>query len=438
MGKVLIVEDTDDVRQVISDIVKTEGYSVFTAENGAEAIAALEGNVVDLVFLDIGLPDVNGIELIPTIRKLGRDVEIVMLTSNNDARSAVNSLKAGAVDYILKPFELIEFKNILNRLMVNRMSLRQARVDSRSSGRTADLLGNSRKMLRLKEDIATAAAVKAPVLITGETGTGKELVARALHFHGGKGNGVFVKVDCGTLAANIIESELFGHEKGAFTGAAGARTGLVELADGGTLFLDEIGNLPLELQPKLLRLIEEYTFRRVGGSKDIRVNVRVVAATNDDVVEMCRQGRFREDLYYRLNVVNLRIPPLRDREQDVLQLADHYLHHFAGEMKKNVKGFTPEAEEMLLAHDWPGNVRELKNFLERSVIYCKGERISIVGLDGAVGEIRDNIFGNQPVTLKVMEENYIRHILKSAGNNKSMAARILGISRTTLRDKINK
>jgi DNA-binding NtrC family response regulator len=435
MGNILIVEDSPDLQMVLRDVAEKEGYVVFAANSGAEALAVARSQVVDLVFLDIGLPDLSGIELIGSLQHLIPDVDVVMLTAVNDARTAVEALKSGAIDYILKPFELLEFRKLLNRLMAARQSARQLRIDSLEKGRGWELLGQSPVMVGLRQHIATAATVRAPVLICGETGTGKELVARALHSRAG--TGVFVKVDCGTLSANIIEAELFGYEKGAFTDARETRKGLVEVADGGILFLDEIGNLPLALQPKLLRLIEESVFRRVGGVHDIQVNVRIVAATNINIEEEIRQGHFREDLFYRLNVITLIPPPLRQRREDILLLADHYLRFFAGEMNKRLRGLTPETEEALLAYDFPGNVRELKNLIERAVIYSQGERLSLVGLTSrSAGEVDDTPEGREFVTLKEMEREYIQQVLVASGQNKSQAARILGISRATLREKL--
>jgi len=436
MGKVLIVEDSSDLRLVLRDVVAREGYVVFTAETGAEALVVARSQVLDLVFLDIGLPDINGIELIGLLHQQTPGVEVVMLTALNDARTAVEALKSGASDYILKPFDLLEFRNLLNRLLAARLSARQLHIDSREKGSGAELLGRSPVMVALRQHIATAAAVKAPVLICGETGTGKELVARALH--GKSGSGVFVKVDCGTLSASIIEAELFGYEKGAFTDARETRKGLVEIADGGTLFLDEIGNLPLVLQPKLLRLIEESTFRRVGGVNDIQVNVRIVAATNINIEEEIRQGRFREDLFYRLNVITLTPPPLRERRDDILLLADHYLRYFAGQMNKPLLGFTPDTEETLCTYDFPGNVRELKNLIERAVIYSQGERLALVGLSGRADYPENSCAQQAPVliSLKDIERRHIQQVLAATSQNKSQAARILGISRATLRDKL--
>lgn len=436
MGKVLVVEDSSDLLLVLRDVVAREGYVVFTAETGAEALAVARNQVLDLVFLDIGLPDINGIELISLLQLQTPEVEVVMLTAVNDARTAVDALKSGASDYILKPFDLVEFRKLLNRLMAARLSSRQLQIDSREKGRGVELLGQSPVMVALRQHIATAAVVKAPVLICGETGTGKELVARALH--GKSGSGIFVKVDCGTLSTGIIESELFGYEKGAFTDARETRKGLVEIADGGILFLDEIGNLPMPLQPKLLRLIEESTFRRVGGVNDIQVNVRIVAATNVNIEEEIRQGRFREDLFYRLNVITLTPPALRQRRDDILLLADHYLRFYAGEMNKRILGFTPETEEALVAYDFPGNVRELKNLIERAVIYSQGERLTLVGLHGrpATTENSGTQLATELMSLKEIELRHIQQVLTATSQNKSHAARILGISRATLREKL--
>jgi DNA-binding NtrC family response regulator len=290
-------------------------------------------------------------------------------------------------------------------------------------------------MRQVKETIAMAAEVDAPVLITGETGTGKELAARAIHDSRSRKNGVFVKVDCGTLSANLIESELFGHDRGAFTDAFRDKKGLVEVADDGTLFLDEIGNLPISLQPKLLRLIEESIFRKVGGIKDIRVRVRIIAATNADIGREIDAGNFREDLYYRLNVIPLELPPLRDRGRDVLLLADSFLRTLGAELKKEIKGITPSAIDAMLAHDWPGNIRELRNLIEREVIFCKGGWLAPTGLRPAPAAAPPH--EDEFITLRENEKRYIRKVLKYTNNNKSKTARILEISRTTLREKLD-
>lgn len=433
MGTILIVDDVEDLRFSLAQTVKKLGYSVVTAANGSEAIEALRSRIVDLIFLDIGLPDTDGIALIPRLKEIGPDVDIVILTGNNDAKTAVQSLHEGAVDYIVKPFDLIEFKTILHRIMQSRLMSKQAMLHEH--GGAESIIGNSEGMRHLKSGIEMAANVDSPVLITGETGSGKELVARAIHQCRKQKKGVFVKIDCATLSANLIESELFGHVKGAFTDAFSDKKGLVEIAAHGTLFLDEIGTLPISLQPKLLRLIEEATFRRVGGVKDIQATVRIIAATNADLKQEITTGSFREDLYYRLNVVPLDLPPLRARGEDILLLADFFLHQFCLDQKKNIKGIAPSAREAMLNYGWPGNIRELRNLIEREVIFCKSDWLTPSGIDTPDNQMNQS--EDEPlVTLKQHQKKYIQKVLNLTGNNKSEAARILNISRTTLREKL--
>ncbi len=430
MATVLIVDDAEDISFSLGNLVKKEGFTPVIAATGNEALAILKTNIIDLIFLDIGLPDINGIKLIPAIREIAADSDIVMLTGRNEAKSAVDSLKAGAVDYIVKPFELIEFTTSLNRLMQSRLASKMAAIQSQKDD-DSTMIGESQAMQPVKEALATAAEVKSPVLITGETGTGKELAAKAVHQQQ-TNKGVFVKVDCGTLSANLIESELFGYEKGAFTDAQASKKGLVEIADGGTLFLDEIGNLPISLQPKLLRLIADSTFRRVGGTRDIKVSVRIIAATNNNIEQQVANGHFRQDLFYRLNVIPIHLPPLRQRQDDIVLLAEYYLHYFNRELKKNIKGFTDIARANLLSHDWPGNIRELRNLVEREVIFCKSEWLQFQGDSPLTGKREDNV---QMASLAELERKHIANVLKACNNNKSKAAEILGITRTTLRTK---
>ena len=431
MGTVLIVDDQEDMRATLAAIVARQGHRASTAASGAEALEILHSSLIDLVFLDIGLPDVSGLDLIAAIREAGGDIDIVMLTGINEAKTAVQALRAGAVDYIVKPFEMVEFKATMKRLLQARLMKKRAALLEEQVGLAA-ILGESPPMMRVKEAIAMAALVDSPVLITGETGTGKELAARAIHSGRPGDNGVFVKVDCGTLSPSLMESELFGHDKGAFTDARSEKRGLVELAHGGTLFLDEIGNLPIDLQPKLLRLIEESTFRKVGGLKDIAVKIRIIAATNADIEEQISLGRFREDLFYRLNVLPIPLPPLRHRGDDVLLLADCLLQGICREMKKDIGGFTPEGRQRIISYSWPGNIRELRNAIEREVIFSRGATIAM----GCIGEgDKVPLVKKEPLTtLKEMERQYIRKVLAAVDQNKSKAARILGISRTTLRE----
>ncbi|HIJ79802.1 MAG: sigma-54 dependent transcriptional regulator [Desulfobulbaceae bacterium] len=434
MGKVLLIDDSSDMLFSLSKTVKKEGFTVFTAASGAQALEILGSQIIDLIFLDIGLPDINGIDLISRIKKITGDPDIVMLTGMNDAKTAVEALKAGAIDYILKPFDLIEFKTILTRTMQARLLSKKVFLAQKPMG-LEQIIGTSKEVLRLKEEIKTAAEVRCPVLITGETGTGKELVARAIHDRGG-GNAVFIKVDCGTLSANLIESELFGYEKGAFTDAKADKKGLVEMADGGCLFLDEIGNLPLALQPILLRLIEESTFRKVGGVKDVHVNIKIIAATNVNLKQEIKQGTFREDLYYRLNVLQLKLPSLQERGDDVLLLANFFLRQFNRELNKQIRGFSLAAETAIRNYAWPGNIRELKNAIERAVIFCRNEWIDPQILN--LNQPNAGIDQTEPtlLTLDQMTTRHIKRVLQATGHNKTRAAAVLDISRTTLRDKL--
>ena len=433
MGSVLIVDDQEDLRFSLAKIVEKQGYRATTAANGKDALDMLNRTITDLVFLDIGLPDGNGIDLIAKIKEQNGDIDIVMLTGINEAKTAVQALRAGAVDYIVKPFDIIEFKAILERILQARLMKKKASLLHHEVG-IATIIGTSPPMQRVKEAIRLASQVDAAVLITGETGTGKELVARAIHDSKLGRNGVFVKVDCGTLSSSLMESELFGYEKGAFTDARNAKKGLVEIANGGTLFLDEIGNLPIDLQPKLLRLIEESTFRRVGGLKDIEVKIRIIAATNADIVEQIDKGGFREDLYYRLNVLPIPLPPLRDRGGDILLLADFFLHELQKEVKKELHGFTPEARTAILGHQWQGNIRELRNLIEREAIFNQSGWLTMAGL---VSEAQSHPREKDPLlSLKEVELLHIQKVLNAVNNNKSKAARILGISRTTLRESL--
>ena len=433
MSSVLIVDDQEDLRYALSKVVQRQGYSVTTAASGQDAMEILQSTVIDLIFLDIGLPDVNGIDLIPTIKETSEELDIVILTGLNDAKTAVDALRAGAIDYIVKPFELLEFTSILNRVLQARISRKKASLEHTVIGLDS-IIGESPGMQKVKKAIQTAAEVDSPVLVSGETGTGKELVARAIHESRSGTNGVFVKIDCGTLSNALIESELFGHEKGAFTDARQEKKGLVEIAAGGTLFLDEIGNLPMDLQPKLLRLIEESTFRRVGGVKDISVKIRIVAATNADLLENIARANFREDLYYRLNVIPIALPPLRDRGNDIILLAESFLHQFAKELRRSVQGFSPDGLARLQQHSWYGNIRELRNTIEREIIFNKGHWLAMNSLTEECS-VKTN--DKDPlVSLKEMERRYIKKVLARVNNNKSKAARILEISRTTLREKL--
>jgi len=436
MSTILIIDDDDNIGFSLQKLVKKQGYSATLATSGTEGLEQLSHTITDLVLLDIDLPDISGLELIKNIKDISPDSDIIVLTGMDDAKTAVEALKSGAIDYIVKPFELVKFRSIIDRIMQSRI-INKKFIQAKESQKETGIIGSSSAMRVVEDKIAVAAEVLSPVLITGETGTGKEVTARAIHNRSKlRNHGVFVKVDCGTLSSQLIESELFGYEKGAFTGARKAKKGLVEIAHGGTLFLDEIGNLPIDVQPKFLRLIEEGTFRRVGGLTDKKVTLRIITATNIAIPEEIRQGNFREDLFYRLNVIPIDLPPLAKRGEDVLELADFFLLKLKNDLKKEIHGFTPEAYEALKTHTWPGNIRELKNFIEREVIFCRDKWLSLPSLTKTESALGFKQPTNFPLPLKEMEQHYIQQVLQHTGGNKSAAARILQISRTTLREKL--
>ena len=435
MGKVLIIEDNEDLLFALEKTIEKEGYAVRTAKTGENASRILDEEIIDIIFLDIGLPDINGIDLIPIFKLKDPDTDIIMLTGRDDVASAVSSIKAGAMDYITKPFEIEEIKIILKRTMQTKLALRRLRSIEDKEQHLENIISTSKLMKRLKGDIKKVADAPSSVLITGETGVGKELVASAIHELSRRARGAFIKVDCGAIPEHVFETEFFGHERGAFTDAREMKKGLIEISDGGTLFLDEVGNLPYNLQPKFLRVLEESTFRRIGGIKDIKADLRVIAATNKSLENDVRERKFRDDLFYRLSVICLDVPPLRERREDIPVLATFFLQKFSGEIKKPVRGITKEAMELMTAYHWPGNIRELKNTIERAIIFLSDEWItpSLIHLDrsGTTAEC------NELLPLQEYEKKYIEKVLNSVKGNRSAAARLLNITRTTLRAKLN-
>ncbi len=429
----LLVEDDENLTFVLSNLLKEFSIKTYPSETLSQARQFLENEDPDLVILDLGLPDGDGSGLIEEIRANLPDTAILIITGRDDATTAVNSLKMGVIDYIVKPFDLNELRKTINRIILKILARRDVLSEQDSEGPL--LIGQSRQIKMINREIHRIADYPLPVLITGQTGTGKELVARAIHKASTVFKGPFVKVDCGVLSPTIIESELFGYEKGAFTDAKTSKAGLVEIANGGVLFFDEITNLPYELQSKLLQLIEEKRFRRVGGLKEIEVNLRIIAATNEKIEDLIKKGSFREDLYWRLNAITLNLPPLRERREDILCLAYYFLEKYCRQIKKTLKGFNDEAEKLLLIHPWPGNVRQLRNAVERAVIYCKGQWVGPedLALTYATAQKQDSF---QIKPLSEIERDYIKRVLEVTKGNKTMAARLLGISRTTLREKI--
>jgi len=444
---ILIIEDDETLRLTLSRFLRRRGAEVVETNSLAGARAFLRQGRFGVTLLDLNLPDGNGLDLIPLLREADADALIVVMTAYPEVRTAVTALKAGAWDYINKPFDLEDLLELLGRADETRRLRREVawrRAQGDACARTA-LVGESvafREMLEVTRRIAAAGQV--PVLICGESGSGKELVAQTVHCRSPRAQGPWVAVNCSALPAGLMESELFGHEKGAFTDAKQAKRGLLELADGGALFLDEIGDLPLDLQPKLLRVLETRRFRRVGGSREIQVDVRFVAATHRNLPEMVRAGTFREDLFYRLNVGSIEVPPLRARREDILPLASHLLREVAQRIGIPTPGLAPEVVPLLLAYAWPGNVRELRNVLERAAILAGGEPIRAAHLPremqpqsgtGVCPQPRARSDG-RPATLAEVEAAHIRYVLALAEGNKTRAAEWLGISRLTLRNKL--
>jgi two-component system NtrC family response regulator/two-component system response regulator HydG len=441
--RVLIVDDDNDARTGLADVLRGRGFRVETARDGFKALRKLEDFAPDLLVTDLRMPGMDGLALARRAREIDPDSVAIVMTAYGAVDSALGAIRDGVTDYVLKPFRIDDVLRVIEpalaqrRLRRDAARLRAGRVDDDT--RLHQLVGASPVMRAMFDTLVQVAPSRASVLVTGESGTGKELVARALHELSPRAAGPFVTVHAAALAETLLESELFGHERGAFTGAAARREGRFQQAQGGTLFLDEIGDLSLMTQVKLLRFLQEREFERVGGNQTIKVDVRVVAATNADLREKVRAGAFREDLFYRLNVISIAVPPLRLRASDVVLLAAHFLDRFAYESARKIRGFAPDALARLAAHGWPGNVRELENAIERAVVVCRGAEIGVADLPPEVagGERRA---GDAPVvpgaTLEEVERHTILATLEHTGGSTSRAAEILGVSVRTVQKRL--
>lgn len=434
--KILIADDDAVIRDIFKKALENE-YEILLATNGSEAMEKIEQEMPDLVLLDIRMPPPDGMEILRNLKNR-YDIPAIMITAVKDVKTAVEAMKLGAFDYLVKPFELDEVKLCIKRALENRdmrRELEQLRREVKEKYGFKNIIGSSPAMKQVFELMSKVLDNDITVLIEGESGTGKELVARAIHYNGSRRKGPFIAIDCGAIPENLLESELFGYEKGAFTGAVASKPGKIELANGGTLFLDEISNLKPDLQSKLLRILEEKKIYRLGGVKPIEVDVRIIAATNVDLEEMVKAGKFREDLFYRINVFKIKLPPLRERKEDIPLLVQHFVKLYARSFSKSVKGVTPAAMQRLLSYDWPGNVRELENLIQRAVILCDGDYIDE---DALQIPTRSRQMGLAGKSLDEIEKEAILETLKMTGGNISQAARILGITRKTLRMKMDK
>jgi DNA-binding NtrC family response regulator len=378
--RILIADDELNMRRVLEAILKRAGYQVVTAANGNEALLHMSREI-NMVITDLKMPGLDGMGLLRKLSSDYPDVPVVMITAHGSVENAVEAVKLGAFDYLEKPFEQEQIHQIVTKAMRTHMlSRRDARPEDTTAHGRFRLVGESSAIRQVYAVVEKVADTPSTVLITGESGTGKELVARALHDNSSRHSGPFIKINCAAIPKTLMESELFGYEKGAFTGAVGSKPGRFELAHGGTLFLDEIGEIPVEMQVKLLRVLQESEFERVGGIKTIKVDVRLLTATNRDLAAEITTGGFRDDLYYRLNVVPIHLPALRERRQDIPLLVDHFIARFNERLKKQITAVEPEAIERLVAHNWPGNIRELENVIERTILFCEGPEIRLVDL----------------------------------------------------------
>jgi len=456
---VLVADDELNMRRVLEAMLRREGYDVITAANGVEAMGGMgtKGGV-HTVITDLKMPGLDGMGLLKRLSAEYPDVPVVMITAHGSVESAVEAVKLGAFDYLEKPFEQEQIRQVVAKAInTYALSRRDARPEEPSGHGRFRLVGQSPAIRTIYGIVEKVANTPSTVLISGESGTGKELIARALHENSSRHSGPFIKINCAAIPKTLMESELFGYDKGAFTGAVGAKPGRFELAHGGTLFLDEIGEIPIEMQVKLLRVLQESEFERVGGIKTIKVDVRLVTATNRDLLAEVGAGAFREDLFYRLNVVPIHIPPLRERREDIPLLADHFIAKFNDRLKKEIAAITPEAVERLVAYQWPGNIRELENLMERTVLFCEGPEIRVSDLPPEVagapapqpGSAAAHAAGEElprpaPESLKEavraeterVERELIQRALDATGGNVTQAARKLKISRKSLQTKM--
>ena len=443
-AKILVVDDEPSHCKMLEAVLSAEGYEVTHAADGAEAVAEVEKRFFDLILMDIRMQRTGGIEALRAIKEISPGIPIIIMTAYASVETAVAALKSGAYDYLTKPLDIDELKIMLthalqhHRLEQENLQLRE-QLDDRFD--FSSIIGSSTSMKKVFETVALVAPTEVTVLICGESGTGKELVANAIHLNSPRGERPFIKVNCAALPEPLLESELFGHEKGAFTGAVSRRKGRFQLAHESSIFLDEIAEMAPATQAKILRVLQERSFEPVGGSETVQVDTRVIAATNRNLEEEIRAGRFREDLFYRLNVVQIEVPPLRDRREDIPLLANFFIKHYAEKNRRHIKGLTPHALDLFMRYEWPGNVRELENVIERAVIMARGDMVAPDALPEAIQATGESS-GVIPVelragrSLKEVEKEMILRTLAESGGNRTHAARILGISRRTLQLKL--
>ena len=451
MATILVVDDEHLIRWSLEQQLRREGYTILLGETGAEALQKAQEESPDLVLLDVRLPDADGLQVLERLRAADQEALVIMITAHGGIDSAVRAMKLGAYDYVIKPFDMDELKLTVKKALETKTLRRQVarfQAEQREGSSLDDIVGVSQAIRDLKTLIRRIAESDATtVLLEGESGTGKDLVARVIHFESARVKAPFMAVNCVALPEHLLESELFGHEKGAFTDARALKKGLFEQADGGTVYLDEIGDMRPGLQAKLLRLIEEKTFRRVGGLKDMRSDVRIIAATNRELAKAIEEEQFRKDLYFRLKVFPIYIPPLREHPEDILPLATFFIGRFNRDMRREILGLHPDAQACLKAYSWPGNVRELRNVIERGMILASGNTVGVEHLLPEIVPVRTPsepqkavpvALPTEGLRLEEVERDLVRQALEATGGNQVRAARLLGISRDALRNRMKK
>ncbi|MEO8904738.1 MAG: sigma-54 dependent transcriptional regulator [Polyangiaceae bacterium] len=446
MRRVLVVDDEENLRLVLRTLLRRHGYEVETAESGEVALGMVDSFGPDVVLTDVRMPKMGGLDLLTTLKAKGNEATVIVMSAYGNMDLALEAMKAGAYDYVQKPFKPDEVVLALRKAEERELLRRENRAlrdEIRKEHKFEDILAKSQKMQDIFRTISKIAEYKTTVLVAGESGVGKELVARAIHHRSTRRGGSFVAVNCGAIPENLLESELFGHKKGAFTDAIQDRRGLFEEADGGSLFLDEIGELPLALQVKLLRVLEDEKIRRVGDTRDIKVDVRIITATHRDLLAETKAGRFREDLFYRLNVLPILVPPLRDRRDDIPLLIDHFVARNNVRLGTSIRGLDTESRRLLYEYPWPGNVRELENTIERAMVLAESDQIVAQDLPDRLREARDPVqmqlaSGELSVkkTMRIIEEILIRRALQRTKGNRTRAAEVLEISHRALLYKI--
>lgn len=447
-GKILVVDDEKGMRDLLSKVLKKEGYQVFIANDGEEGLEIIKNNALDIVIADLDMPVMNGIEMIKQARDFDPNLTIIIITAYASIETAIDALKLGAYDYLVKPFNIEEVKLIIKKAF-ERINLISQNIYLKSELNDKvyfpGIIGSSEKMQKVLELIKAVAPTDSLVLLEGESGTGKELVAKAIHENSKRKEFPFIVINCGALSEGVLESELFGHERGSFSGAFSQRKGKFELAHRGTLFIDEIGELSLSAQTRLLRVLQEKEFERVGGNFPIKVDVRIIAATNKNLQKEVKEGRFREDLFFRLNVFKIVLPPLRERKEDINAISKYFLEKFSKNLNKEITDFSQDSMKILKNYHWPGNIRELQNIIERAVVLCNSNIITPRELTEDLvhsGEISNiaNVLDNETLddAIDRIEKSLILKALKKAGFSQTHTAELLGIKRTTLRYKLEK